>query len=218
MIDWRAPLAAPIEREIREAIRNLPGWPNIQREKQLAQLVLDRTPALIVEIGVWGGRSLIPQALALQYNATVSKTRSGHIYGIDPYDACEVKKNAVQGDDWFPGQNTMDEAYGNLLATLKLYELEEYASLIKEKSETVLNKLVNNFTLENIDILNIDGGHTEEASTRDVEVWVPRVKPGGWIWFDDSHWPSVQRALKTLGNTCTLESDQGLYRLYRKKD
>src|SRR5262245_26748643 len=213
MIDWRAPLAAPIGDRIAQAIRDLPGWPNIQREKQLAQLVLDTTPALIVEIGVWGGRSLIPQALALQYNAEADSTRSGRIYGIDPYDAKEVQKNAVSGETWFPGQDEMNTAYETLQSLVRVLELDEFVILIRGKSEQIKATL-----FENIDILNIDGGHTEEASTRDVEIWVPRVKPGGWIWFDDSHWPSVQRALKTLGNTCTLESDQGLYRLYRKKD
>jgi hypothetical protein len=204
MIDWQAPLAEPIADKITDALWNIAGWPNSQREKQLAQLILWEKPDLVVELGVYGGRSLIPQALALQYN------RKGVIHGIDAWDADEVKKSAVPGDDWFPGQDQMDNARFQLECVLKGYGLESYVRLCKAKSTDAT-------TLKDIDILNIDGGHAEGVALRDVEMWVPRVRNGGWIWFDDTQFPSVKKALRKLGKLAKLESDQGLYRLYQKK-
>src|SRR5215468_10710070 len=117
--DWPvAGLAEPITGDIQSAIRDLPGWPHPMKEKHLAHLILQLKPQLVVEIGVYGGRSFIPQAMALKHN------KSGFIYGIDPWDSEAVKRNAAENEDWFPGQEHMDEAYGNLNVMLKLYELE----------------------------------------------------------------------------------------------
>ena len=67
-----------------------------------------------------------------------------------------------------------------------------------------------------VDILHIDGGHAEENALEDVRVYVPLVRKGGYVWFDDSNWPSTQAAMRKLEETCRLENDQGTYRLYRK--
>jgi len=39
-----------------------------------------------------------------------------------------------------------------------------------------------------ISILHIDGNHKYEEVRRDLEGWLPFVKPGGWILFDDYVW------------------------------
>ena len=39
-----------------------------------------------------------------------------------------------------------------------------------------------------IGLLHIDGNHEYEHVLADVRDWVPRVKPGGWLVFDDYQW------------------------------
>ncbi|MGZ6038931.1 MAG: class I SAM-dependent methyltransferase [Phenylobacterium sp.] len=39
-----------------------------------------------------------------------------------------------------------------------------------------------------IGLLHIDGNHEYEHVLADAEAWTPRVKPGGWIIFDDYDW------------------------------
>ena len=39
-----------------------------------------------------------------------------------------------------------------------------------------------------ISLLHIDGNHAYESVAADAEAWVPKVKPGGWIVFDDYVW------------------------------
>jgi hypothetical protein len=40
-----------------------------------------------------------------------------------------------------------------------------------------------------IAVLHLDGNHDEAAVAEDFALWGPLVKPGGWIIFDDYHWP-----------------------------
>jgi hypothetical protein len=40
-----------------------------------------------------------------------------------------------------------------------------------------------------ISVLHLDGNHDEAAVGQDFELWSPLVLPGGWIIFDDYHWP-----------------------------
>lgn len=40
-----------------------------------------------------------------------------------------------------------------------------------------------------ISVLHLDGNHDEAAVAQDFALWSPRVTPGGWIIFDDYHWP-----------------------------
>jgi hypothetical protein len=54
-------------------------------------------------------------------------------------------------------------------------------------------KLIRGTSLEvqpifDIDILHIDGNHSDVTSYIDVTKWVPLVKSGGWIIFDDMTW------------------------------
>jgi predicted O-methyltransferase YrrM len=72
------------------------------------------------------------------------------------------------------------------------------------------------FADESIDILHIDGNHATEAVLKDVRLFLPKVKRGGYIWFDDADWPSTLPAQKLLliqcfvikerseGNSCLL--------------
>jgi len=60
-------------------IASLEGWCSFDKANKLYQLVIENKPKVIVEIGVFGGKSLFSQALALQEN------NFGKIYGIDPW-------------------------------------------------------------------------------------------------------------------------------------
>jgi len=53
-----------------------------------------------------------------------------------------------------------------------------------------------------IDILHIDGNH-QDAALLDVELYFPKVKSGGYIWFDDIKSSNVQKKKKA---TIALES------------
>ena len=70
------------------------------------------------------------------------------------------------------------------------------------------------FADESIDFLHIDGNHSEESSVFDVTYWLPKVKKGGVICFDDAWWESTQKAIKLLLQDCDLMEESSPKRQY----
>jgi predicted O-methyltransferase YrrM len=46
-----------------------------------------------------------------------------------------------------------------------------------------------------LDLVFIDAGHTTEAVREDIQLWRPKLRPGGLLCGDDYHWPSVRKAV-----------------------
>ena len=49
-----------------------------------------------------------------------------------------------------------------------------------------------------IDLLFIDGDHSYEGCSTDLQAWLSHVRPGGWIAFHDSSEAGVERAIAEL--------------------
>lgn len=54
-----------------------------------------------------------------------------------------------------------------------------------------------------VDLVYVDGDHSEEGVRGDIEAWLPHIKPGGYIAFHDyagepHHWPAVQQVVNEL--------------------
>ncbi len=211
-----------LQKEISDLIRPTPprmpmeGWCTQEKAMELAALVLQTKPVCIVELGVFGGRSLLPQVLALRENG------SGMAFGIDTWNA-EISIENFDGtnpDDarqiaWW-GQVDMHEIYRGCARMIEALKLDDFVALIRGRSELIADR----FALESIDVLHIDGDHQESSSCRDVVLWLPRVRPGGWIWFDDTNWPQTQAALRLLEGVATMAREvtvgESQFRLYQK--
>jgi len=173
----------------------LEGWCSPQKADFLLDLVLQSKPQKIVEIGVWNGKSLIPIAYALHIN------QSGRIYGIDPWDS-SASLQGLQNEDnkyfWYSADH--GRVYKKLVQKLQEFNLIEQVELVTTTSEKAL-------PIYDIDILHIDGNHSQEASFHDVQKWVPFVKKGGYIIFDDMNWfengvYTTQKAVNWLNEHC----------------
>jgi hypothetical protein len=55
--------------------------------------------------------------------------------------------------------------------------------------------------IEDIELLHIDGNHSETTSLIDVTKWVPQVKKGGIIIFDDVNWVTTGPSPSTWRRT-----------------
>jgi Methyltransferase domain len=83
-----------------------------------------------------------------------------------------------------------------LLARL---ELNSVCTLIRARADAVADE----FSVESIGLLHVDGNHSEALSMRDVTLYLPKVAPGGHIFFDDISWTenavvTTHRALRYL--------------------
>ena len=171
-----------VKEEAFQAMGELEGWCTRHKASVMMDLVFWTKPKVVVEIGVWGGKSLIPMAFA------VKALGEGKVYGIDPWDNQE--STAGQSDEanreWW-GKVDHEMIYKGFLAKLKKFELEDYVEVIRASSADAP-------VIPLIDILHIDGNHSQETSIFDVLKWVPLVRPGGLIIFDDVDWPTTKKA------------------------
>ena len=187
------------------------GWCSDEKAAAFAQLVLDVQPDLCVEIGVFGGKSLLPVASALK------ALGKGVVIGIDPFDG------KIVSNTYDPILDSTDAAYwaqvdfkglSSLLASqLRNHSLSDHVLLIQNTSGTSLP------LLPPIDILYIDGCLTEIASIQDVSLSLPLVKKGGYIWISNVTLEERQAALEILATECDFVKaiDSGSTALFKKR-
>lgn len=192
-----------LEELIDKAVKLLPaiqGWCKPDKARALIETICSRKAELCVEIGVFGGSSLIPQALALNHNGR------GRIVGIDPWakDAALEAMVAPDHREWW-GKTDLNAVYEHCKAHIAHQQLGHCCELIRDKAENVVTR----FADESIDVLHIDGNHSELLSYKDATLYLPKVKPGGIIFFDDIWWneggdePATRKAIVYLQQHCT---------------
>lgn len=168
----------------------LEGWCTKYKASVLIDLIYLTKAKTIVEIGVWGGKSVIPMAYALKQRG------EGKIYGIDPWSTIpSVEGMDGANKEWWGAVNHDDILQG-LVNRIALFELKNQIKLIRSTSENAL-------PIPDIDLLHIDGNHSEKSSYFDVCKWGPLVKPGGLIVFDDIDWTTTGQAVQWLDENCT---------------
>lgn len=164
--------------QIKTILPSIHGWCSFEKASKFVEFILKYKPQLCVEIGVFGGSSLIPQALAL-------KTYEGKIVGIDPWKNEAALESMIDEThkDWWAKLN-LEDIYKHCNENINKYGIESNCTLIRDKAENV----VSTFLDGSIDLLHIDGNHSEELSYKDATLYFPKVKSGGFIFFDDIYW------------------------------
>lgn len=183
----------------------LDGWCSLEKAKAMVELVLEYRPLVSVEIGVFGGRSLIAQALACK------SIQHGHVHGIDPWTAGDALNGVQEKEniDWW-GKLDYQKIYRNCLVAVLEYDVSDYCTVLRMTSDRA------HAAFDYIDVLHIDGNHSEAASTLDVCLYLPKVRSGGYIWFDDVDWPTTKNAIRLVEERCEKISEVGTCSLYRK--
>lgn len=170
------------------------GWATPSKAHEMAELIAQVHPKLCVEIGVFGGRSLLAQAVAMR-----ELSPDGLTVGIDPWRKDATVEGAV-GDanaEWW-GSLNMNDIHRDFMDHLWRLNLNKRCLVIRSSSEDCVDL----FQKKSIDILHIDGNHSPEVSCRDVKMWLPKVSTLGHVWFDDVDWESTQPAIRLLDAKC----------------
>lgn len=178
-----------LQARIETSIAPLHGWGTVEKGVRLAELVLGIRAERSVDIGVFGGRSLIPMAIAHQILG------AGYTVGIDPWEveASLDGANAPENDEWW-GKVDHDAIYAHFLGALMQYGLVGECRIMRERSDTAVRL----FSDESVSVLHQDGNHSEKISTMEVELWTPKLKRGGYWVSDDTDWTTTQRAQAML--------------------
>lgn len=186
----------------------------------MAELILEVRPDVVLEIGVFGGRSLIAQALACRavdgtHSGTGSPPGKGRVFGIDPWKTeATLEGETDENKKWWSTVD-MHEIHKKCMEAIWRLNLDRHVRIIRGASQDV--HIIFRQKELRPDILFIDGNHSEISSCRDVKLYLPLLRTNGFCWFDDCLWPSTKMALDMMDKDCILRKDYGSYRLYQKK-
>jgi hypothetical protein len=153
-----------------------------------------------LDIGVYRGRSLMPQAVAHR------DYTGGVAYGVDPYSSAE----AMQYDNEalrerireFIDRTDFQQMHDEVLALQGRLALGEHCRVVRKTSE----KAAADFAARNMrfGLIHVDGNHDTAKVLRDVELYWPLLRRGGFLVMDDVSWSSVKPALDVVASKATL--------------
>lgn len=187
---------AAVKKGISERLPTLYGWCSQEKAIAIFDLVLEIKPKVCVEVGVFGGASLFPAASALQLIG------EGVVIGIDPWDRLECVRYFDPIADkehikWWNKVN-LDYIYSSYLHCLKMCDLEPYVQTIRKTSLEAAAEI------PPIDILHLDGNFSADMPLKDVQLYLPKVKSGGYIWLNDAINKNRDPVIEVLLESCYI--------------
>jgi predicted O-methyltransferase YrrM len=165
----------------------LQGWCDHEKAMAIVDLILTERPEICVEIGVYGGRSLIPAAAALRQNG------SGAVYGIETWRTDVATQHATneRNDDWWRNIDFHAIKTG-LYSFIVDHDLASQVRIVEAPSADAAS------LFGSIDYLHIDGAHSIYNAAEDVVLYAKKVKSGGIIIMDDAGWHTTAPAVAIL--------------------
>jgi Methyltransferase domain len=158
-------------------------------------LVATLKPALLVELGVDRGESYFAFCQSVLENATQTRC-----FGIDTW----------RGD---PHAGGYDETTFVQVSDHNRENYEAFSTLVRSEFDDALAQ----FEQESIDVLHLDGLHTEAAVRHDVDSWLPKLRSGGIFLLHDVEVRSKQfgvwkiwAELQSHGRSWTFHDEPGL--------
>ncbi len=194
-----------------ETISKLPqiaGWCSPEKARLLMDFIHEHKPEICVEIGAFGGSTTFPLARALQYE------HKGVLYAIDAWDNSAAAESFAPGEpdhDWW-SKVDMKAIRSGFVSLIKKEQLSRCKAIPQRFEEAAAQ-----FADGSIDLLYVDGS---AASLREVELYFPKVKQGGYIWLNDAHYDSKNKAVAFLMRNCEWLKKKSLKNqcvLFKKK-
>ena len=191
------------------------GWCSEEKMKRLFALVLQTAEEfkgqsiLSVELGVFGGRSLLPMALAHQ------QLQSGYAVGIDAWDNVVPLEgtNTQINNDWW-AKVPIKDVYNGFIESARVLGTGDYCRHLIGKTEDFINQFEEN----SITLLHQDSSHNIETITRELQLYSPKMRTGGYWVVDDTDWEEAKAGYASLPQFgFTLIEDYGNWQIWRKK-
>jgi hypothetical protein len=159
-----------------------------------------------VDIGVYRGRSLLPQAIAHQSHT------GGIAYGVDPWLNSEARENdnptLRKAIDDFIDATDFPAIYEGLIALIRRLNLDRNCTLVRESSREAIRNFDNGQIT--FGLIHVDGNHDTDRVMEDLSLYLPRLRPGGFVLIDDVSWDSIKPAYSIVSKR--------FYRIYQRTD
>jgi hypothetical protein len=203
--------------ELEALLEGVDGWCTPHKAEKLHEIALRPDCRLAVEIGIFGGKSLLPVALAFKTKG------SGRIFGVEPWDnAVAIETPTSEGNDKWWAEVDLVGVKRRFFEHVRAQALEEQIKVIETPSDAAMLLFLSPRYTNKIDLVHLDGAHSVEQSVTDSAFWLGALRPGGFLVLDDINWPSVSLAWQFLQSVATLvyvsESDeQGHFAVFQKR-
>lgn len=162
------------------------GWCSLNKANALAAAVLALRPKVVIELGVWGGASLLPMALALK------SVGNGMVIGIDPWSA----KASIEGQDainadWWKNVADHDLVHDYFTGMVHILAVQNSVNVQRLRSDE--------FNPVPCQICHLDANHGPQAII-DILRYAPSITVGGLLFVDDLGWATgdVATAVENL--------------------
>lgn len=187
--------------QVETASKNVPGWYSRARMEATVALIINIKPKLCVEVGVFGGASLLPIAM------TLKRIKLGHVYAVDSWNNSDCTKYMPDEDpnkDWW-SHLPLNDFYTSFVEALKINKVKKKCTIIKGESVRSASKFKDN----SIDFLNWDGNLSSLGAQKELQAYLPKIKSGGYILVNNVKWYvlgkfPVQEAIDGLRSSCDI--------------
>jgi cephalosporin hydroxylase len=193
---------------IERRILPLPGWCSVEKAQRLIALVADARARQVVELGVFGGRSLLALAAGCHLNGF------GMVEGIDPFEkgASLEGANDRANDEWWAAVD-YEQIFAIAVNGVERAGLGPYARIVRQRSQDCASR----YDLLSIDVMHQDSNHSEAVSCEEVRLYAPRIALGGFWVIDDTNWPTTKAAQALLERLpFVLCEDHETWRIYQR--
>lgn len=193
---------------IYKEIHSVGDWCTQEKVSVLVEYVTRSNPTVAMEIGVFLGQSAFAIAMCLK------AIGHGTLFAVDPWtvDAALEGSNDPKNDAWWSTQD-MEQIYGSFLSWRELLGLSNTVEVLRMKSDQAAVSFQ-----QPVDFLHIDGNHSEEISTQDVSLWLPKTSSGGYIVLDDTNWATTAKAQSLVLDFADEVADHGSFKVYRRRE
>lgn len=183
-------LKAQIQKELKGS------WCSEDKINLLMDVTLMIQPKTCVDIGSFTGSSVLPVATTLKF------LKKGKIFAIDAWSNAEAVKNIDTDDanyEWWSKLNmhSIHTAFTNLMTR---WSLNNVCTPIQAPSNQAIQKI------DTIDFLHLDGNFSEAGALEDVELYLPKVKTGGYILLSNIFLISKGKQPKLKAFSALLDS------------
>jgi hypothetical protein len=200
--------ARALRGELAAALDRVPadfgGGSSVRKAQRLAWLICRYRLRHTVDVGVYRGRSFLPQALAHRH------CTGGVAYGVDPWDAQEAQQHdqpaiAEELASWL-ARTDFDAIHRELSRLCDELGLGGHAVLVRATSAAAAAT----FAREGMrfGLVHVDGNHDAAIALADVERFVPLLRRGGLLVLDDVSWDSLQPARAAAGRRLRLVCEE----------
>lgn len=178
------------------------GGSGLEKVYEMASLIRQFKIKSSVDIGVYRGRSLFPQAFVHK------KFTRGIVYGVDPWDAEEAKEmdNPELFNEIEAWRKTTDfEGIFREVSAMSR-EFGRHCKIVRKTSREASE----DFKRQGIrfGVVHIDGNHDTARALEDVRSYLPLLHSGGFMVLDDISWKSVRPAYDLCLEHMTLYAER----------